>query len=92
MSQLSPDPSDDEERPHPIDIVRDILRDVESLPVLMEVYYLVSEPGLLEIMRGLGALPDEDRSRLRAYLSRHSNVPLRARELPAGALLLEPSA
>jgi hypothetical protein len=92
MSRLSPDPSDDEERPHPIDIVRDILRGVESLPALMEIYYLVNEPGLLEIMRGLGALSDDDRSRLQAYLSRHSNSPLRVRELSGGALSLEPTA
>jgi hypothetical protein len=91
MSRPSPEPSDDE-GPHPIDIVRGILRDVESLPVLMEIHYLVNEPGLLEIMRGLGALPDEDRNRLRSYLNRHSNDPLHVRELSAGALLLEASA
>jgi hypothetical protein len=92
MSRLSPDPSDDEEGPHPIDIVRDILRGVESLAALMEIYYLVNEPGLLQIMRGLGALSDDDRSRLQAYLSRHSNAPLRVRELPGGALSMEPAA
>lgn len=76
--------------PHqPVDIIRDILRDAESLPRLMEVYYLMQEPGLLEIMRGLGALPDADRKRLQTYIQRHRHKSFRVRELPTGAVILE---
>ncbi|MGO9633059.1 MAG: hypothetical protein ACLPX1_04080 [Steroidobacteraceae bacterium] len=73
----------------PADVVCDILRDVESLPRLMEVHYLMQEPGLIELIRGLGALPDCDRFRLSAYLARHRQARLRVRQLPAGALILE---
>ena len=73
----------------PVDIVRDILRDAESLPRLMEIYYLMQEPGLVELMRGLGALPEADRRRLTAYLARQCPGPLRVRPLPTGALMLE---
>jgi hypothetical protein len=92
MCPPSPSPSTDENQPDPVDIVCDILREVDSLQVLLEVHYLILEPGLLEIMRRVAAVPDEDRRRLLAYLSRHSNAPLRVRELPAGGLLLEPVA
>jgi len=71
------------------DIVRDILRDAESLPRLMEIHYLMQEPGLVELMRGLGALPEGDRRRLSAYLARHCPGGLRVRQLPSGALILE---
>ena len=73
----------------PVDIVRDILRDAESLPRLMEIHYLMQEPGLVELMRGLGALPEGDRRRLAAYLARHCPGPLRVRQLPTGVLILE---
>jgi len=72
-----------------VDIVRDILRDIESLPRLMELHYLMQEPGLVELMRGLGALPEGDRTRLRTYLARHCPGQLRVRQLPSGALILE---
>jgi hypothetical protein len=79
-----------EEAPlEPIDIVCDILRDIESLPRLMELHYMMQEPGLVELMRSLGALPDADRARLRAYLARHCRGQLRVRQLPSGALILE---
>jgi len=73
----------------PTEIICDILRDVESLPRLMEIHYLMQEPGLVELMRGLGALPEGDRRRLTAYLARHCADGLRVRQLPAGALILE---
>ncbi len=72
----------------PLDIVRDILREVQSLPRLMELHYLMQEPGLIELMRGLGALADDDRRLLNAYLARHRDR-LRLRKLPPGALILE---
>jgi hypothetical protein len=56
--------------PHPVDVVRDILQDVGSLSLLMEVHYLAKEPGLLEIMRGLVALSEEDRQLLQTFLVR----------------------
>jgi hypothetical protein len=92
MSQPSRDQIDpvaDEAPPHAIDVVRDILREVESLPRLMEVHYLMQEPGLLDILRGLGALSDEDRNQLQEYLARRRQGRLRVRELPTGALILE---
>jgi len=72
-----------------LDIVRDILRDIDSLPRLMEVHYLMQEPGLVDLMRVLGALPDGDRHRLNAYLARHRPARLRVRELPTGGIVLE---
>jgi hypothetical protein len=75
--------------PHPIDIVHDILHEVGSLPRLIEIHYLAEEPLLLEIMRSLGALPVEDRVRLREYLARRGQERLGVRELSTGALILE---
>ena len=73
----------------PVDIVHDILRDIGSLPRLMEIHYLMQEPGLVDLMRVLGTLPDSDRHRLSAYLDRHRPARLRLRELPTGGMLLE---
>ena len=78
-----------EAAPRPIDIVRNILDQVESQPRLMEVHYLVQEPALLEIMRGLGSLSDQDRRRLREYLACHGQERLVVRVSPTGALILE---
>jgi len=82
-------PGADEAPPDALDIVRDILDEVESLPRLIEVHYLMREPGLLDILRALAALSGDDRSRFEEYLSRHHQGGLRARELPTGALILE---
>lgn len=87
MSQPSPDA--DDAPLHPLDIVCDILREAESLPRLMEILYLVQEPGLLEIMRGLVALPEEQRFRLLQYLARHREQHMFVSELPSGALIIE---
>jgi hypothetical protein len=76
---------------HPLDIVRDILREAENLPRLMEVHYLAQEPGLVEIMRSLTALPDEERFRLQHYLARRRGRRLYTRESPNGALIIEPA-
>lgn len=54
----------------------------------MEVHYLLQEPGLLDIMRGLGALADDDRNRLRHFLVRNQGR-LSVRERPVGKLILE---
>jgi hypothetical protein len=89
MSPPSRDQIEEEAPPHPADIVREILCEVENLPRLMEAHYLLQEPGLLDIMRGLGALADDDRNRLQEYLVRHRQELLRVRELPTGALILE---
>lgn len=89
MCQPLLDPSEDEASLHPIDVVREILDEVGSLSRLMEVYYLVREPGLLDIMRGLAALPDEDRAKLEAFLARYRRAALNIREESAGALILE---
>jgi hypothetical protein len=79
----------DEAPLHPIDIVRDILAQVESLPRLMEIHYLLREPGLLEIMRGLGSLPEDERQRLLGYLAGHDQKRLQVRQSPTGTLVLE---
>jgi hypothetical protein len=91
MSPTSPslDEIADEAPPHPIDIVRDILGELGSLPRLMEIDYLAREPELLDIMRGLSALGDRDRQKLREYLARYGHKRLAVRELPTGALALE---
>jgi hypothetical protein len=74
----------------PLDIVRDILSESENLPRLMELHYLAQEPGLIEIMRSLIALPEEERFRLQHYLARRRGRRLHVGELPGGALILEP--
>lgn len=89
MSRLWLDPMAEEAPPHPIDVVRDILHDVGSLPRLMEVHYLLQEPALLDIMRSVAALPLGDRERLREYLARTGPQRLGVRELSACALVLE---
>jgi hypothetical protein len=90
MSSLSPqvDHIGDDTPIEPLDIVRDILRDAESLPRLIEVHYLAQEPGLIEIMRGLIALPDEERFRLQHYLASRRSRRLHVREAPNGALMI----
>ncbi len=72
-----------------VNIVCDILRDAESLSRLMEIHYLMQEPGLVELMRRLGALAEGDRRRLTAYLARNCPGRLRVRQSPTGALILE---
>jgi hypothetical protein len=88
MSQPWPDSVDDEEALHPTDIVRVILREVGTLSRLIEIHYFSQEPGLLNILRGMGALTDEDRATLDDYLHRHSGKGLSVRELPNGALMI----
>jgi hypothetical protein len=89
MSQQSLDQIADEPLLHPIDIVCDLLREVGSVAQLMEIHYLMREPGMLEIMRDLGALSNDDRNRLHEYLACHRRGRLRVRELPPSALILE---
>lgn len=93
MQQPSPNGlhlvADDEAEPHPIDIIRDILRESENLPRLMETFYLAQEPGLLEIIRALVSLPEDERFRLLQYLSRHREEHMYVREEPSGALVID---
>ena len=79
----------DEAPLHPIDIVRDILAQVESLPRLLEIHYLLREPGLLEIMRVLGSLPEDERQRLLGYLAGQDQRRLQVRQSSTGTLVLE---
>lgn len=88
MSQPWPDPIADEEALHPTDIVRVILQGAGTLSRLIEIHYFSQEPGFLNILRGLGALTDEDRATLDDYLHRHSGKSLSVRELPNGALMI----
>jgi hypothetical protein len=88
MSQQWPF-SDGENSLHPIDVVSDFLREVGSLSRLMQVYYLVREPGLLDIMFGFGALSDDGRAKLEAFMAKGQRAALNVREDPAGALILE---
>lgn len=88
MSQPLPEEITDALPPQAADMVRDILRDLGSLSRLMEVYYLACEPGMIDILRGLAALPDEDRNRLREYLNCRRTRPLRVCER-GGILSLE---
>jgi len=89
MSQRSHDPSPGEELPHPFDVICEILRDVGSLTRLIEIYYMVQEPGLLDILSGLSALSDDERTKLKAFLERREQLLLRLREDRRGALILE---
>jgi hypothetical protein len=88
MSQPWPDPIADEEALHPTDIVRVMLQEAGTLSRLIEIHYFSQEPGFLNILRGLGALADEDRATLDDYLHRHSGKDLSVRELPNGALMI----
>jgi hypothetical protein len=78
-----------DETTHPLDLVRDMLLETEDLPRVVEAVYLAHEPGLLEIMRGLTALPEEERFRLLQYLSRNRERHIYLSELPSGALIME---
>lgn len=89
MFQQWPNPPQGEDPPHPVDVVREILREVGSLSRLMEVYYLLQEPGLLDILCGLGTLSDSERSKLMGFMRRGQQSLLRVREGPAGAITLE---
>jgi hypothetical protein len=55
----------------------------------MEFSYLVREPGLLDLMRAFGSLPDEDRAKLQAFMTYHGQATLRVRDGPSGRLILE---
>lgn len=75
---------------HPIDILRDILAQAGTLSRLMEVHYLVQEPGMLDIVRCLAALPEDDRVRLLRFLqAQGSPSQLRVREAGPGVVRLE---
>jgi hypothetical protein len=87
MSRPSPKQIAEKAPPRPIDVVRAILHEVGSVARLMEAIYLVQEPGMLDIMRRVGALSDGDRARLRQYLVRHRH--LRVGKLPSGVLTFE---
>jgi len=93
MQQPSPNGlhivADDPPAPHPIDIICDMLRESEGLPRLMETFYLAQEPGLLEIMRALISLPEDERFRLLQYLSRCRDQHIYVREMPGGALVID---
>jgi hypothetical protein len=89
FSLYTTDQVEDDTPLRPLDIVRDILREAESLPQLMEVHYLAQEPGLIEIMRGLIALPEDERFRLQHYLACRRGRRLHVGEAPNGALLIE---
>lgn len=74
----------------PIDIVRDILAQAETLPRLMEIHYLVQEPGMLDVVRCMAALPDDDRARLQSFLKAQGTPSLlRVREAGPGVLRIE---
>ena len=75
--------------PQTADIIRDILLDSDGLSRLLEIYYLAQEPGLLDIMRGLSTLDDEDRKRLQEYVLCRRDRLLHVREFPTGAMTLE---
>jgi len=79
----------DEASIHPIDVVREILSRVGGLPRLMELSYLVQEPGVLDIVRALASLCDEDRDKLHAFLTANSDCALRLRETARGSIVLE---
>ena len=89
MSPQWHDPLSGEEPPHPLDVICEILRDVGSLSRLIEMYYLVQEPGLLDIVSGLSALSDDERAKLQTFLERREQLLLRLREDRKGALVLE---
>ncbi len=89
FSRYTTDLVDDDTPLRPLDIVCDILREAESVPRLMEVHYLAQEPGLIEIMRGLIALPDDERFRLQHYLAGRRGRRLHVCEAPNGTLMIE---
>lgn len=75
---------------HPIDILRDILAQAGTLSRLMEIHYLVQEPGLLDIMRYVAGLSDGDRAKLLRFLGAHESPSrLRVHEVGSGMLHLE---
>lgn len=89
MSQLSREGRTDGAALHPIDVVREILEQAGSLARLMEIHYLVQEPGLLDIMRALGALSNGERVRLNEFLIARKGYRLELRQTMANTLALE---
>jgi hypothetical protein len=89
MSQPWLDPLEGDDSPHPVDVVSEVLRDVGSLSRLMQVCYLVREPGLLDIMFGLGALSDDARAKFQVFMAKGQSAKLNVHEDAAGALVLE---
>lgn len=89
MSQQSPDGILEPEL-DTIDIVRAILAQTGTLSRLMEIHYLVQEPGVLDAVRYVAGLPDGDRARLLGFLTAQgSPSQLHVREVEPGVLHLE---
>lgn len=82
--------SENEVEIHPIDILRDILAEAGTLSRLMEIHYVVQEPGMLDIMRYLTGLSDADRERLLTFLEAQASPSrLRVQEEGLGVLRLQ---
>lgn len=69
MSLPSREDASDDDPPSAQDIALGILLESETLPQLMELHYYAGEPGFVEIMRMLIALPEEERELLRDFLT-----------------------
>jgi hypothetical protein len=69
MSPPSREGAFDDDPPSAQDIALAILLEAESLPQLMELHYYAGEPGFLEIVRALAALPEDAREDLRKFLA-----------------------
>jgi hypothetical protein len=70
-------------------ILESILEDCPDGSWLLEYYYWTREPGMLEIIRAIAALPEEARSALEAFFAMsHESGAVAARWDPAGRLTL----
>lgn len=84
MSPPSPDDPDDY-LPSAHDIVAHILLESGDLARLTELFYFSREPGLIEAVRWLAALPEDTRRELVAFATERHDVRV---ERPDAATLL----
>src|SRR5262249_42009376 len=50
-------------------VIQSVLAECEDSSRLLELFYLSREPGLLEILRAVAALPEETRASLEAFFT-----------------------
>jgi len=70
-------------------IIQSVLAECEDSSRLLELFYLSREPGLLEILRAVAAMPEEARASLEAFFTMsHEPASIRAGWDRSGRLTL----
>lgn len=76
------------------EILTSMLQEVGDLSGLLELFYLSREPGVLELLRWVAALPQPERGELTQFIADAGkrNQSIRLNLTAEGALVLEPKA